>query len=207
LTDLSSRLDLASATPSGYAPFDRLIKTRTEQAEAFLGDNRLRNQDARESRELAAILACVDLLDTLGIVIDRCVVTGTYRHAVLELIAGGIEADRVFARWQDLTESVALTATHANWEVATDATTLQMDRLTAKARCSDACCSDARYGNDWTLAGFGTTDWLSMLSRQFRAGVDLNAVVLFPEPRRALLRLPGPALTGEHYWADDYKWL
>ncbi|MBV9985724.1 polyketide synthase [Bradyrhizobium sp.] len=202
-TDLSSRLDLASATPGGYAPFDRLVQARTEKAEAFLGDNRLRDQDARrESRELAVILACIDLIDTLGIVIDRCVVAGTYRYAVLELIAGSIEADQVFARWQDLTESVAPPATCADWEVAASATTLQMDRLTAKARCSDACCSDA-----WTLAGFGTIDWLGMLSRQFRAGIDLNASVLFPEPRRALLRLPGPALTGKHYWADDYKWL
>ncbi len=163
------------------------------QALAIAADAPPQSQDATHASALAWSLACLDMLDGLGITLHACSAGGPYRHTLLQRVCGKLTSAQVCERWRErLPDDLAPPS--AGWQIKVTG-----PHTTAR-----------RQGAEQTPTHFTPTPhddapWTELLAARYEAGDTLQWSAWWG-PRGPLMRLPGPVLTGRRHWPEAFRW-
>lgn len=151
---------------------------------------------------LAGSLACLDMLQSLGIPLHACGAQGPYRHTLLQRLCGHLTSAQVCDRWREQAPDMACPDTGWRVDITEQLVTMHhrdmpASRLPPPFTPLPCDTRDAHDTHD--------TPWIDLLAARFEAGDNLLWSAWFG-PRGRLMRLPGPVLTGRRHWPEVFRW-
>jgi 3-oxoacyl-[acyl-carrier-protein] synthase II len=197
LQDTDLKTAIARSYQAEFAALGSRIQARAKQLGLVGLDEFLSGaQTAPSGAALAWILGCVDFFTALNIELLGCRVSGIFSAIFTDLISGRRNSDEICTDWLSGDQTIKPQQKIPGWDSSINNGVWLLQR-TVTPSPQDAFIQPL---------SLDMSAWLDLIGEQFCAGAKLNLAALSLSPRPAMLRLPGPVLTGQRYWPEIYRW-
>jgi 3-oxoacyl-[acyl-carrier-protein] synthase II len=195
LNDIKLRNAATEDNQGRFSALDALVLKYAEKMGIAPADTVLSEEGGVPSGAgLTWILGWLELLRALKIEVVGCTIDQPEYRAVLDLLSGHLHADQICAQWQTNTLANG-SASYTGWDLSNQAAITTLQRY-----------SGSRAMPPIKLASLDEYGWLSLVAEQYCKGANLDLPSLLASSTPAMMRLPGPVLTGKHYWPEIFKW-